>query len=549
MHRLIAPLVFSSVLIIGAGTCLFLYNGAQRANLAQAEEYADEAVDRVMQRLDQHLSLLRATRAFFIAHDSAVELKQFRHFIDALEIDKHYPGVQGIGFAKWEKTGDEAPSLSALHRDYGPDIRIWPDTDQSMRTPIMLLEPQDARNRAALGYDMFSEAVRRAAITKAMSSDQIAATGPVMLVQEITTEKQAGFLVYTALVGQLDGKETTHTDGLQGFVYSPFRAGDLFRAAFAQSPSLPVLVKAHDSGNDAVTLYEDTMYETRLQHSGTVLPGRVITRKVVVADRQWIFDIIVLPKQHWNLQDLAPIIAAMAFFLLACMLAWITHSQLRALKAAHNLRALSEKSLTEKDLLLREMKHRIKNSIARILAMARQSAHHAEDIDSFSRTFTARLQAMANAQDALTRSHWQSANLKDLLIKELRQVLGDESCDDRVMGPDVELDERTTQALGLTFHELSTNALKYSNVSEDPDVLSVTWSIMKEGKKESLHIRWVEVSGDSLAAPEHKGFGSKLIDANIRGELNGKIERHFGSDGLTVDIIVPIGARPKQTMR
>ena len=164
MHRLIAPLVFSSVLIIGAGTCLFLYNGAQRANLAQAEEYADEAVDRVMQRLDQHLSLLRATRAFFIAHDSTVELKQFRHFIGALEIKKHYPGVQGIGFAKWEKTGDEAPSLSALQRDYGPNTRIWPDTDQSMRTPIMLLEPQDARNRAALGYDMFSESVRRAAI-------------------------------------------------------------------------------------------------------------------------------------------------------------------------------------------------------------------------------------------------------------------------------------------------------------------------------------------------------------------------------------------------
>ncbi|WP_319530434.1 CHASE domain-containing protein [uncultured Cohaesibacter sp.] len=549
MHRLIAPLVFSSVLIIGAGTCLFLYNGAQRANQTQAEEFADEAVDRVMQRLDQHLSLLRATKAFFIAHDSVVERIQFRHFIDALEITKHYPGVQGIGFAKWEKTGDETPSLAALQQDYGPDIRIWPDTDQSMRTPIMLLEPQDARNHAALGYDMFSEPVRRAAITKAMSSDQIAATGPVMLVQEITTNKQAGFLVYTALVGQVDSSEISHAETLQGFVYAPFRAGDLFRAAFAQSPSLPVLVKAYDSGNDAVTLYKDNMYETQLQRSGTVLPDTVITRKVDVADRQWIFDIIVLPKQHWNLQDLAPFIAAVAFFLLACMLAWITHSQLRALRAAHNLRALSEKSLTEKDLLLQEMKHRIKNSIARILAMARQSAHHAEDIDSFSLAFTARLQAMANAQDALTRSHWQSANLKDLLTKELRQVLGDESCDDRIMGPDVELDESTTQALGLTFHELSTNALKYSNVSEDPDVLFVTWSLVKVGRTEYLHIKWVEVSRDSLRAPEHKGFGSKLIDANIRGELNGKIERHFGKDGLTVDIIVPVPSRPKQTMR
>ena len=368
-----------------------------------------------------------------------------------------------------------------------------------------------------------------------------------MLVQEITTEKQAGFLVYTALIRPLDSKETSRADRLQGFVYAPFRAGDLFHSAFAQNPSLPVLVKAHDAGNDAVTLYEDNMFETRFQRRGTVFPDRIITRKVDVADRQWIFEIIVLPKQHWNLQDLAPFIAAVAFFLLACMLAWITHSQLRALKAAHNLRALSEKSLTEKDLLLQEMKHRIKNSIARILAMARQSAYHAEDIDSFSRSFTARLKAMANAQDALTRSHWQSADLRELLIKELRQVLGNESCDDRLMGPDVQLDERTTQALGLTFHELSTNALKYSNVSEDPDVLSVTWSIMKVGRTKYLRIRWVEVSKCSLAAPDHKGFGTKLIEANIRGELNGKIERHFGKNGLIVDIIVPFGSKPKRT--
>jgi two-component sensor histidine kinase len=84
-----------------------------------------------------------------------------------------------------------------------------------------------------------------------------------------------------------------------------------------------------------------------------------------------------------------------------------------------------ERNLVARDLMLQEMKHRIKNSIARILAMARQTARRSPDLEAFSKSFTARLQAMANAQDMLTRSTWGRADLRALLLQELGQVFGE----------------------------------------------------------------------------------------------------------------------------
>ncbi|OWK19357.1 hypothetical protein AJ88_45460 [Mesorhizobium amorphae CCBAU 01583] len=147
--------------------------------------------------------------------------------------------------------------------------------------------------------------------------------------------------------------------------------------------------------------------------------------------------------------------------LLAGAIALVARFQERAYDAVSLLHETTEKSLLEKDLMLQEMKHRIKNSITRVLAIARQTASHATDVKEFSSSFSARLQAMAASQDMLTRSRWQKADLGDLLRIELGQVFGKELPEGILSGPEVLLDETTTQALGLTFHELATNALKY----------------------------------------------------------------------------------------
>ncbi|TIT74055.1 MAG: sensor histidine kinase, partial [Mesorhizobium sp.] len=205
-----------------------------------------------------------------------------------------------------------------------------------------------------------------------------------------------------------------------------------------------------------------------------------------------------------------------------------------------------EKSLLEKELILQEMKHRIKNSITRVLAIARQTASQATDVKEFSASFSARLQAMAASQDMLTRSRWQKADLGDLLRIELGQVFGKELPEGILSGPEVLLDETTTQALGLTFHELATNALKYgeagstANVLKGDWALKVDWMVERRGRERTLVLNWRETGQEKLEAPAKTGFGTKLIDLNVTRELHGTIKRDFQADGLKVEIRLPL---------
>lgn len=143
---------------------------------------------------------------------------------------------------------------------------------------------------------------------------------------------------------------------------------------------------------------------------------------------------------------------------------------------------------------------------------------------------------MSASQDMLTRSRWQKADLRELLVTEIEQVLGNDMDADRLTGPQVEIDEATTQALGLTFHELATNALKYGAAGTGSGSLTVTWSLAKNG----LRLFWRERGGGKVEPPERKGFGTRLIDANIVRELGGSIERRYPEDGIDIDIFIPL---------
>ena len=539
MHRFLSPIVFSTVFSIGLAMSYTLYDASQQAKEMRAEQYADEAVDRVVERLGHHVSLLRATKSFFTAGEKLVSRSQFNTFVSGLEADQYFPGIQGIGFAELINTGQEKQVEENLARDYGIERPVWPNTDQSRRTPITMLEPLDPRNNAALGFDMFHEPVRRKAMETALLTGTFSASGPVELVQEITANKQTGFLVYVPLHKPDDSLETDELEESQplakGFVYSPFRAGDLFTAALSQRPKLPIRLLAYDMENKDTPLYADPVFEG-IDHDDI----QFVSRNIDFSGRHWAIQITVDTKEPWRMEEVTPFIVGAVSFLLALMLAQMTWAQLRALQTARTMQRLSEQNLSQKELLLQEMKHRIKNSIARIMAISRHTILHSSSLEEFSDSFTARLQAMANAQDMLTRSHWQRADLLDLLAKELEQVLGRNSYQDQISGPKVDLDEASAQALGLTFHELATNALKYSDVASSKDALSVNWSVTESGKQRELKILWQETSKNKVEAPTHKGFGTKLIDANILGELRGTIERRYSEHGLEVEISIPL---------
>ena len=162
-------------------------------------------------------------------------------------------------------TGNEASAEKMIAENYGKDIAIWPETDQDYRAAIVLLEPDDDRNRAAIGYDMYSEPIRREAMADAFATDTPRASAPVQLVQEITSNKQMGFLLYLPFNVDEGPNNAEGNLPLSGFVYAPFRAGDLYEAVMTETPALNVAMKAHDKDAPDPPLFKSDDFDAALE--------------------------------------------------------------------------------------------------------------------------------------------------------------------------------------------------------------------------------------------------------------------------------------------
>lgn len=538
MKKLFPILTFLAVALISLTMAGFAYFATQEASRIKFQATVDDALNRIESRIDLHLSLLRSTQALFDARNGQVSRNEFKAYFDALDVDGNFAGLRGIGFLKLVRTGDEAVAERAIKQEHGIDRAVYPATTQQWRTPIVLFEPLAESSLSSLGYDMFTEQVRRSAIELAMADDEQHASGRVLLGEQ-TGAKQTfpGFFVFVRLnVDTAPGAVDATTSSTAGFLYAAFRAGDLFSVALRRMPLLPVNVEIYDQATNSDSL----LFRSETPPVEGIGNQLLDTRKITVAGRQWILEFRPTNAFSPPSSRAIPIMLGLFGLLLAGAIALVARYQERAYDAAALLHETTEKSLLEKDLMLQEMKHRIKNLITRVLAIARQTASKATDVKEFSDSFAARLQAMAASQDMLTRSRWQKADLGDLLRIELGQVFGKELPDDLLSGPQVLLDETATQALGLTFHELATNALKYGRTGNVVGALKVDWKTERLDRARVLVLTWRESGQTGLEAPTRTGFGTKLIDMNITRELNGTIERKFKPNGLQVEIRIPL---------
>lgn len=538
MKKHLPLLVFVVSAAIGLSLTYLILETERSAERREFEVLADEAVDRIRDRTENNFSLIAATHSFFDADGGDITRAKFQSFALGLFLKGHLSGMQGIGYARLMATGQEDVASEVLKRNYDLERQVWPQTGQAHRTPIVLLEPLDIRNKAALGYDMFSEATRREAMLASAGALSVRASAPVTLVQEITEEKQTGFLAYQPLVadGSARGVQLTEESVIEGFVYAPFRAGDLHKAALTTPHPVPVLVRTTDI-TDRVPqeLFTSEGYGDALAASGEPL-----TRRIDVGGRVWEVSVIAAVNQNETFLYWRTVILGSVSLLFSAALAVSVRARLRANEAHRLLKEMSERTIQEKDLMLQEMKHRIKNSIARVLAIARQTARASESLEEFDESFGSRLQAMASAQDLLTRSRWEKADLRELLLSELEQVFGEGAKGLKIEGPEVRLNETGTHALGLVFHELATNAMKYSDILSPGSRFEVTWSIVPADKGPRLKLHWHEETGQAVAVPETLGFGSRLMEALIGGELSGRIERQFTPRGVEIEISVPL---------
>ncbi len=210
-------------------------------------------------------------------------------------------------------------------------------------------------------------------------------------------------------------------------------------------------------------------------------------------------------------------------------------------------RDITDKKQAEKlqQLLVEELNHRVKNTLATVQAIANQSLVRAKSQKDFVTSFSGRLQALAKLHTLLTQTNMRGTELSELIASQVRLGSPDE---DRVSinGPFLFLGPQEANHLGMVLHELTTNARKYGALSVTAGRLAVSWEVRTNGGRRLL-LQWTESNGPRVRAPDSRGFGMTLIEQTVRVH-GGEASMHFAEDGLKCRIDWPLADAPQETV-
>jgi len=227
-NRVVILLTIILSLIVGA----VIWNAAQNyyhSNAAEKfETTVNENIESINRRMLKYETVLQGGIGFFHGSEN-ITRKKWHDFVEALNLKKYFIGIQGIGFSKMIKPSEVTQTEEEMRNDGFESFSLKPSGEREQYSSILYLEPMDERNLVAIGYDMFSESVRRTAMEIARDSAKASISRKVTLVQEIDEDVQAGILMYLPLYkkGAKIQSIDERREALIGFVYSPFRMNDL----------------------------------------------------------------------------------------------------------------------------------------------------------------------------------------------------------------------------------------------------------------------------------------------------------------------------------
>jgi PAS domain S-box-containing protein len=219
---------------------------------------------------------------------------------------------------------------------------------------------------------------------------------------------------------------------------------------------------------------------------------------------------------------------------------------LYAIRVVEDISERKQAELRQK-LLVDELNHRVKNTLATVQALAYQTFRQALPPEVARDRFEERLMALSRTHNLLNESQWQGARLNDVLTLELAPFVGEDSGRIILAGPAIDLPPRLAVVLGMIFHELATNAAKYGALSVPSGGIEVTWIVQHHGSSKSLSLRWSERNGPPVSDPSRRGFGSRLIDSAIGRELGGRATLNFARTGAICEFEVPLQTDATET--
>jgi two-component sensor histidine kinase len=191
-------------------------------------------------------------------------------------------------------------------------------------------------------------------------------------------------------------------------------------------------------------------------------------------------------------------------------------------------------------ILVRELHHRVRNTLATVQALVGATARSVTSIREFNRSFAARIAALARTNALLTEDYWQTVPLRGMLMNELQPFSERRHQRFKLDGPAVDLSADLAIPLSMALHELTANAARYGALSVRKGCVAVTWKVVPCEGKRRLHLAWVEHNGPPVEEPTHSGFGLILLRRIFPSQCQAEVRLEFDKAGLRFEMDAPM---------
>ncbi|MXO97930.1 histidine kinase [Altererythrobacter xixiisoli] len=505
-------------LLIAAITILGIFAiewGEGETASADLRSRANNIASGLERRSDASSAYLRAGAALLASVDR-VEPASFRRFVSELRLDSDFRGAEGIGWGMIVRRGGEGAfgELMLAENNIAVGVRPAIAAPQSFAVPVTIIEPDSTANRNALGFDMYSDPVRRAAMDQAARTLRPVASSKVMLVRGDNSETtNAGFLIYMPVFEASPGRPR-----LRGYIFSPFDAQDFLASALEVQGAESLAVKLYSGSSPSAPL---------LASINSAEDGRKrVVQRVNVGGQEWRLEVSSRDSRMLSgLSMLTLIFGALVAGLLMVVVRMLTR------QAQDDERRLAqfEEQASIRNSLTRELNHRVKNSLASVLSIIALTRRRSKTLDEFADGLDGRIRALSATHDLLTQSDWGTTPVRAVVETELRPYANASDHEIVLNGPEISLAPNDALSLGLATHELATNAAKYGALSQAGGTVSVSWELVGEGK---ARIVWKESGGPPVPEQRGRGFGTDLIERVVANELKTPVELDFPPDGV-----------------
>jgi two-component sensor histidine kinase len=197
-------------------------------------------------------------------------------------------------------------------------------------------------------------------------------------------------------------------------------------------------------------------------------------------------------------------------------------------------------AVRDKDLLIGELNHRVKNTLTTVQSIASQTLRNAPDLDHASSAIESRLIALSQVHNVLTDRSWAHVGLQDIVSQAVEPYRSRGENRIHVQGPPVQVPPRMALALAMALQELVTNAVKYGALSNGVGQIRVQWNLSRKTMPDRLHLLWEEADGPPVQKPARRGFGTRLIERSLAHDLNGQVQIEFAPTGILCTVDAPI---------